>query len=679
MQKFFFSLFVFTTLHISAQPWVQKASLPSTYKTRSAIHFSINGKLYVGGGLDVGAGTFKTEFYEYNPATDSWTSKANLPIPIASAACFSLNGKGYAVCGVNGPLLNTVYEYDPVANSWQAKSNFPSSSRHNLTAVVLNGRGYMICGFIGGSTVVSDMWEYNPTSDSWIQKANVPGSGRNQPVAFTINNVIYVGSGSNVTGSVYYQDFYRFDPVANSYIQLNNVPIGRAAGADFVIGNYGYSGLGLSATGKLSDFQKYNPTTDTWTATNNFNGGIRSHCFFDVVGSLPYVGTGSIVDNASLSDNWTWEICATSANLGNDTTVCAGNSVILSDTNTNASFLWSTGAMTSSISVSTSGTYWVDVTRNGCTARDSVNVNFISPPTGINIGNDTTYCGAFSRTLQVNTTNSVLWSTNQTTNSITVNNAGTYWVQISNQCGSVRDSIVLSQNTPPVINIGADTNIACTGSNIILDATTPNASYLWQDNSANPSFTATTNGFYWVDVTVNGCTSRDSAFVAFALPVTNGIFDTSICVNETILIGIASPYSTYQWSTNETNATISINTAGIYSQTVSNSCGQGVNTFNIAEKECVCKLVFPTAFSPNEDGKNDSFGAIYRCPLTQFQLHIYNRWGELIFRSDDVDYRWDGNYKDQPQPLDAYVYYYKYTDPYTNQKISKSGNVTLLR
>lgn len=670
-------LLLFSTA--KAQPWVQKASLP--VDRWDVFHFSINGKLYVGGGYAYG--TARTELYEYDPNTNSWTQKASTPDDVYGAGCFEVNGKGYVVGGYSsGSLTRKVYEYDPTTDSWQTKNDFGGTARHATSGFTLNGKGYIFGGFLGGSSVSAEMWEYTPSTDTWILKGNCPGPGRETPVVLVINNQAYVGSGSESSTTIVYQDFYHYDPVANIYTSRTPVPIGRVTGAFFAIGGYGYMGLGIGSGGSaLGDFWKYNPQTDIWTQINNFDGGARTHPFYEVVNGAPYVGTGSPTTSTlgQLPDNWTWEICATSANLGNDTTLCFGNPLILSDTNTNASFLWSTGAMTSSISVSTSGTYWVDVTRNGCTARDSVNVNFISPPTSINIGNDTTYCGTFSRTLQVNTTNSVLWSTNQTTNSITVNNAGTYWVQISNQCGSVRDSIMLSQNTPPVINIGADTNIACTGSNIILDATTPNASYLWQDNSANPSFTATTNGFYWVNVTVNGCTSRDSTFVAFALPVTNGIFDTSICVNETILIGAASPYSTYQWSTNETNATISINTAGIYSQTVSNSCGQGVNTFNIAEKECVCKLVFPTAFSPNEDGKNDSFGAIYRCPLTQFQLHIYNRWGELIFRSDDVDYRWDGNYKDQPQPLDAYVYYYKYTDPYTNQKISKSGNVTLLR
>src|SRR5690606_30756358 len=98
--------------------------------------------------------------------------------------------------------------------------------------------------------------------------------------------------------------FYLFDPntingtMRGTYTVLNPAPEKRYAAASFTIGGIGYVGLGTGiAVGNTTrdtyeDFWKYNPATDTWTQTNNFNGGKRSHTFAEVVGGLPYVGCG---------------------------------------------------------------------------------------------------------------------------------------------------------------------------------------------------------------------------------------------------------------------------------------------------------------------------------------------------------------------------------------------------
>jgi gliding motility-associated-like protein len=68
-----------------------------------------------------------------------------------------------------------------------------------------------------------------------------------------------------------------------------------------------------------------------------------------------------------------------------------------------------------------------------------------------------------------------------------------------------------------------------------------------------------------------------------------------------------------------------------------------------------------------------------QCPLLNFQFDIYNRWGQKIFTTDIVTGKWDGTYRGAQQPIGVYVYFLKYTDPYTNKENSQTGNVTLLR
>lgn len=563
MNKIFTFLFFCICLNLSAQQWVQKTSLPSVHTGHAPIYFSLNDKLYVGGGYNANSpwGNYTDSLFEYTPSSDTWRAVANIPNKLQAASCFAINGKGYVVCGANSNYTNSVYEYDPTigtVGTWTQKGTFPGTMRMNGEGFEFNGKGYVFGGFQGATT--NEMYEYDAGSNTWTQLNPCPGTGRNEPFALVINNQIFVGMGANDDGSTYYNDIYLFDPntvsgtMRGTYTALNPAPENRYAAASFAIGGTGYVGLGTGiAVGNTTrdtyeDFWKYDPIADTWTQTDNFNGGKRSHTFAEVVGGLPYVGCGSRLATSGtsfspqLTDNWTWDIspCTTTVNLGRDTTLCTGNIIVLSDTNTNAIFLWSTGASGSSITITESGTYWLEVTKNGCAVRDSININFISPLSGV-------------------------------------------------------------------------------------------------------------------------------------------AHDTIICTGDVITFGIESPFATYQWNTNTTSPTISAANAGTYTQTVTNACGTAINTFNITEKECVCQLVFPTAFSPNGDGNNDSWRAIYLCPLTKFQLHVYNRWGEMVFSSNDVNERWDGTYKGASQPSESYVYFCQYTDPYTREQISLSGNLTLLR
>jgi gliding motility-associated-like protein len=68
-----------------------------------------------------------------------------------------------------------------------------------------------------------------------------------------------------------------------------------------------------------------------------------------------------------------------------------------------------------------------------------------------------------------------------------------------------------------------------------------------------------------------------------------------------------------------------------------------------------------------------------QCPLENYELNIYNRWGQKIFTSTSLQDKWDGDYKNTQQPLGVYVYFVHYKDPYTDKTISQAGNVTLLR
>ncbi|GAB4449619.1 MAG: hypothetical protein OHK0036_06830 [Bacteroidia bacterium] len=90
------------------------------------------------------------------------------------------------------------------------------------------------------------------------------------------------------------------------------------------------------------------------------------------------------------------------------------------------------------------------------------------------------------------------------------------------------------------------------------------------------------------------------------------------------------------------------------------------------------EALFPTGFSPNNDGINDAFGPVNPRFLKSYELHIYNRWGEEIFSTTNPFEYWDGTYKNKAAQPGVYAYYARYKNILNEEKMSK-GNITLLR
>lgn len=88
------------------------------------------------------------------------------------------------------------------------------------------------------------------------------------------------------------------------------------------------------------------------------------------------------------------------------------------------------------------------------------------------------------------------------------------------------------------------------------------------------------------------------------------------------------------------------------------------------------QMEIPTAFSPNDDGLNDTFGALAE-GLESFELTVYNRWGELVYYSDKIRARWDGTYKGKPAPTGAYGYEVVAKDA-NSRSMKRKGTVILV-
>jgi gliding motility-associated-like protein len=266
-------------------------------------------------------------------------------------------------------------------------------------------------------------------------------------------------------------------------------------------------------------------------------------------------------------------------NLGNDTTICNNNTVLLDATTPNATYLWQNGAVTPTLLATTAGLYWAEVTNNpGCKKRDSINV-FYKPVPVFYLGADTAICDKDTLTLNAASASatSYIWNTGAVTPAIKAYQAGLYWCQASSNGGcAFRDSIIITAVNPlPIVNLGNDSTL-CGNNTLLLNATNPNSTYLWQNNAVTPTLLATTTGLYWAQVTNNfGCKKRDSVNLLFKpVPVFNLGIDTAICDKDTLTLNASGANAaTYLWNTGSVNPIIKAWQAGLYwCQASNNGC-----------------------------------------------------------------------------------------------------------
>jgi uncharacterized delta-60 repeat protein/gliding motility-associated-like protein len=268
-------------------------------------------------------------------------------------------------------------------------------------------------------------------------------------------------------------------------------------------------------------------------------------------------------------------------NLGNDTMLCAGGSLKLDANPGFSQYLWSNSSTNNYILVKTSGKYWARVTDNGCVNSDTVNVNFIDYPF-INLGRDTTFCTDADCTLNPDNNNSLsyLWSDNSFQSSLNVNNSGKYWVRASNgDC--------ISSDT---INIIFDEY-----KNLLIDVSKDTVGYLEQIQFLVSGVNMLSYKWYFDDGTSSDFQNSNHTFME------------------------SGNYNVLVEGTNINNCIVTRNVP-------------------IVVREV---LFIPNLITPNNDNLNDDFKIKYN-GKEEYQLEIFNRWGEQVFVTREKPDFWKG-------------------------------------
>ena len=297
----------------------------------------------------------------------------------------------------------------------------------------------------------------------------------------------------------------------------------------------------------------------------------------------------------------------------NNATVCSGDIATLTATG-GIGYLWSTNAITPSITTTVAGTYTVTATNiDGCTATASgtVTVNPLPTPSV----NNATVCSGNTATLTATGGVSYVWSTTATTPSITTGTAGTYTVTATdaNSC-SATASGTLTVNPLPTPSVN-NTSV-CTGNTATLTAT-GGVSYQWNTLATTPSITTNTAGTYTVTATdVNGCSATASGTVTlYALPVASVNTIPAVCTSANgmaiAIVNSGTPNYGYSWSApGGTDDTLANLTSGSYTVNVTDANGCTATATGIVSQLTPGITVNETS-QHNLSCNNDASGAIY--------------------------------------------------------------------
>lgn len=476
-----------------------------------------------------------------------------------------------------------------------------------------------------------------------------------------------------------------------NYSRLDLIPQISFSGIDFYTQPNGW--MELTATYIASGGEEYLTigNFDYYTDTEFQNGtpvGVPPLNDNDPICTINVRATIAI-DDVSLIPFGSSDTTELKLNLGEDTTICGPINLTLNAGNGFPEYFWSTGETSQSITITQPGTYWCKTQEFCSSCSDTIVVSQANFQT-INLGNDTTFCTDGSQQILLNPGglyDSYLWNTEATTATISPTSSGVYWVEANYSCGIATDTIIVTANLIPEPPIVQDTTV-CLNTSLIGNATGVNL--LWYpdgiDNIGHnnaPDIPTDTVGdqIIFVSQTENGCESAITDYrVSVIAPPYFELEDSiELCSWQDAYVGVSNDTWSFLWNDSIDYSPRTISEEGIYTLTADNQCGIYSASIEIIKNSCDCYFYLPNAFTPDGNAINAEFKPVYDCYFKEYIMRIYNRWGEVVFTTQDPADAWDGTYLGASVNDGIYMVQVVYKDlKYDHQEIY-NGHVLLIR
>ncbi|MCX6230685.1 MAG: SBBP repeat-containing protein [Bacteroidetes bacterium] len=163
-----------------------------------------------------------------------------------------------------------------------------------------------------------------------------------------------------------------------------------------------------------------------------------------------------------------------------------------------------------------------------------------------------------------------------------------------------------------------------------------------------------------------------------AFPVVNLGLDTIICKGETLVLNAEIANAIYQWQDGSVNPTYTVYQQGLYwVKATIGSCSSS-DTINVITNDCEIILQLPNIITPNGDGINDIFMPIISKHIKKMQTVIYNRWGNLLYETDNLNIDWDGTFNGKYVADGVYYWIVSYSD-FDGKENFLRGSLTVMR
>ncbi|MCB2219376.1 MAG: gliding motility-associated C-terminal domain-containing protein [Bacteroidetes bacterium] len=440
-------------------------------------------------------------------------------------------------------------------------------------------------------------------------------------------------------------------------------------------------------------------------------------------------------------------------NLGPDTTVCFGDNYPLTPGPGFQSYVWQNGQTSPYITITTSGTYWVEVVDiYGCTGADTVNIE-VKPSPQVELGEDTTICADEVLLLEpVGQYTSYLWQDNSTLPFYTVTSSGIYSVTVTNTFNCEASDEIFVQVSNPEVAFAGD-SLLCSGDTILLDAGSEYIEYQWQDGQEEQFYTVISGGTYSVNVVDQyGCQGFGEITVNEKAKPTAGLGDDKkLCEGETLVLEAPSGDFQYFWNGVDGTDTYVVSSEGLVSLEVTNECGTAVDevfvsyapipAVNLGEDQVLVdgqsivlnagegfdsylwqdgtmgqfyevnagsldpsnpnyfvevskdgcsnsdttKIILfevwvPRVITPNSDQKNDLFQPdLERWQgINKHHIEVFNRWGEKVWESEQFEEGWDGTRNGKTVADGTYYWVLEVYYGSNNIKQTVKGSLTVL-
>ena len=397
-------------------------------------------------------------------------------------------------------------------------------------------------------------------------------------------------------------------------------------------------------------------------------------------------------------------------NLGSDIITCQPDTVVFDAGVLFVSYLWGDNSTDQTLNALNTGMYSVEVTNSsGCTALDTTEI--IAGSLALNLGNDTVICQGQSLLVNAQTQASgvdYLWSTGSTNPTLTLSDAGVYWVEVSSGICLQRDSIEVQEqivtaafeglnesgcspvtidfNSTSVVSIGSITSWDWNfGNGMNSNVENPNQTYLNEEGITYPIQLIVTSDL--------GCTDDTTVFMqinAYPQAVAEfSYFPNTVLFGEDIYFeNLSTNATSWQWdfgdgvNSIEESPAHSYLTIGTYSITLiaSNEFGCNDTISYQLEVSSETLLFVPNTFTPDGDEFNQNWVVqISEIDIYDFRITLFNRWGELIWESFDPEVGWDGTINGAAVQDGVYTWKIEVGTKFTGKREIFTGHVNVIR